>query len=128
VGVNVKMYGTENMNLRQFILQNQDQKARAWVRERGFDGLYVRLTHRYLCGQRVHSLDIANIHATVPGQGHFTRIIEMVRTNFPDLWIYLENVQDPRFCQGLERRGFRVSNANLTPPSYYLEPQRQLIS
>jgi NAD(P)H-dependent flavin oxidoreductase YrpB (nitropropane dioxygenase family) len=78
--------------------------ARAWVTEPGFDALYVRLVRRNGV-QPV--LDIANVKATNPGTGAFTRLVERVLAlGIP---VYVQGVS-PRFARKLERMGFIPSD------------------
>lgn len=112
------------MTLLEFIKTNRESRysRNSWVEEEGFDGLYVRIRYRYINGVKVKCLDIANVHATVPGKGCFTKLVKRID---PELCIYVENILDTRFEHKLLKLGFILENRNITPPSYYLEPRKE---
>lgn len=79
-----------------------------YVSEAGFDSLYVRYTKRVYQGYFVDPvLDIANVTVEEPlrGTGVFTRLIERLRNDRPNLTLYVESAQ-PRFYHMLLRYGF----------------------
>lgn len=94
-----------------------------YIRYPGFSSLYVRKGPMYIAGvndgQQFNALQIANITATKPGKGAFTRLIhsEILR----DWPIYVEHVLNERFQSKLERLGFvKVSVDGLGVPCYLL--------
>jgi hypothetical protein len=112
------------MTLNEFIHKYYDRNfpTNAWVTEYGFEGIYVRIGYRYINKERVKCLDIANIKAILTGQGCFTRLIETIQLNFPNLWIFVENVQTSRFQRGLLRLGFIQTEHDTYTACFYLEP------
>jgi len=50
--------------------------ANAYVLFDGFDGLYVRHGNHYIDGKLISTLDLANITATKPGSGAFTKLVD----------------------------------------------------
>ncbi len=99
-------------------LKQAGANSNAYVRAQGFSSLYVRMGRRYLCNV-MHSnvLDIANIEATNPGNGAFTRLAEDLHRRGINL--YVECVLNERFCSKLLRMGF-TQRENCLPPSFYL--------
>jgi hypothetical protein len=77
------------------------------VREAGFSTLYVRYGERYLAGKKYKTLDLASIEATVPGTGAFKQLVWRLRTHYPHLALFVENVMVLQFEEGLERLGFK---------------------
>lgn len=112
------------MNLFEFITSSTFRVSRnGYVDEQGFTMLYVRTTRRSFKGERVPTLDIANVSVCLPGQGTFTRLIEEIQINFPNLWIYVENVYNISFRHRLLKLGFiQERSMTTTVPSFYLEP------
>ncbi len=92
-----------------------------WVQEFGFDALYVRHSFRLIEDELKPTLELANMKASAPGEGAFTTLIDQVQIHFPNLWIYVENVQHPRFMRKLEQLGF-TRDLLYREPCYYLEP------
>lgn len=92
--------------------------ANSYVREPGFDALYVRISLRRFPerNELIKVLDIANIEATNPGQGNFTRLVERLHSLHN---IYVESVLNPRFERRLIKLGF-TQELNRIPPSFYL--------
>jgi hypothetical protein len=79
-----------------------------WVAEPGFAGLYVRKGARYVLHERYENvLDIADVETEEKGKGTFKRLIERLRTTYPTMHLYVENVLFIRFGEGLERMGFQ---------------------
>jgi hypothetical protein len=100
----------------------------AYVDFPGFDALYVRVTSRYIRGEWYDAVDLANLNATKPGNGAFTALFEHLKQHYPNLGIYVENVQIKRFAQGLLRLGFQVVSENRlewdgTPLSFWFPGQ-----
>lgn len=107
--------------LQQYIEQNQPLRN-VYVKEVGFQQLYVRIGRRYLNGMWVENvLDIANVDAKKTGRGFFTRLICRLQQDYPLPTLYVENVMTERFSGGLVRLGFTRHNTD-EPPSYYLLP------
>jgi len=75
----------------------------SYVREPGFQDLYVRKSRRMLDGELREVLDIANVTVTEEGTGTFTRLVERLSTNHS---LFVENVLNHRFRKGLLKLGF----------------------
>lgn len=69
-----------------------------------------------LGGERIKTLDIANISVYNPGQGHFTEFLAGAEKLFPA--IYIENVYEPRFALFFEDRGYERTTKSW-PTSLY---------
>jgi deoxyribodipyrimidine photolyase-like uncharacterized protein len=106
--------------LDEFISQGDEAWPKnSWIRESGFKSLYIRLSKRHLEGELRSVIDLANITASRPGSGTFTRLVARLRVQYPTLGIYIECVQQPRFSVMLVNRlGFKVNP--LDGSSYYL--------
>lgn len=90
----------------------------SYVDHPGFDDLYVRSNKVYVrfdgggwfCEP---VLQIANVTATEPGNGEFTRLVDHIiglgRA------IYVENVHNPRFRRKLTEMGFIIVNEAYCP-------------
>lgn len=95
--------------------------SNAYVRSQGFKSLYVRMGKRYLDGKTHDNvLDIANVTASKPGNGAFTRLVEELHAR--GIPIYVESVLNDRFALKLPRMGFTVRDG-LQPPCFYLFPK-----
>lgn len=92
-----------------------------YVYEPGWAHLYVRATLRHIeDALRGPVIDLANIEASRPGRGAFTRLVAKIRRKYPEAWVYVECVHNPRFEKRLVDMGFRYDRrytANL-----YLKP------
>lgn len=102
----------------------------AYVDFPGFDALYVRVSSRYIRGEWHDAIDLANLNATKPGSGAFTTLFEHLKQRYPNLGIYVENVQTKRFAEGLLRFGFQVVGEtpdrlewDVSPPSFWFPGQ-----
>jgi hypothetical protein len=97
------------MTLDEFIQNTKFFPNSAWVKEIGFSGLYVRKTQRVLDGMLYNNvLDLANISASKPGNGAFTKLVERLCKEYPHLTLYVENVMEPeRFGRKLIELGFK---------------------
>lgn len=98
---------------------------RSYVRERGFSSLYVRIGPRILEEKRIERvLDLAA--AEVPeyrrGKGILTKLLQKLRTEYPDLPLYLENVQSERLAYFYRRLGFKEINPRSELPCFYWRP------
>lgn len=93
----------------------------AWLDEPGFDRLYVRVTRRFIDGKWMPSIDLANIKATNPGNGTFTKLIERLNKQYTKYAIYIESVTNPRFSVKLLEMGF--IEMKYIPYSYYILPE-----
>jgi hypothetical protein len=80
----------------------------AWVRERGFESLYVRVARRHLEGKLRVTIDIANVTARKPGRGTFTKL-----------------ALEQRFRNKLVKWGFVEREGE--PHNFYLLPDKELI-
>ena len=108
--------------LDEFLAQGKNAWPKnSWVKEPGFKNLYVRISKRSLEGRLRPMIDLADITASRPGKGTFTRLVERLRVQYPMMGIYVESVLEPRFAVMLVNRlGFK---ANLTDGrSFYLLP------
>lgn len=86
-------------------------RSNLYVREKGFRSLYVRIGPRYIGKNKIPfdpTLDIANVAATYPGKGYFTRLVERLRRDYPHLGLYVETVFEDRFRRKLLRLGFEA--------------------
>ena len=116
------------MNLREFIEDSRKRTypSRAHLNEPGFrlpvGALYVRYTRRYILGEMKYPvLDLATVEAEKKGHGTWTRLIDRIRSEYPELHIFVESVLNERFVKKLESMGFQ----NLGPdgtPCFYLPP------
>lgn len=79
--------------------------------------VYIRKTVRHLDQAKVTSLDIANLVLYPTGQGHGTKLIDMLHDINPCQVTYIESVVNERFAGYLERSGWL--KAQTTPPSFY---------
>lgn len=78
-----------------------------WVREPGFRHLYVRMTPRYISGiAHDPTLDLANFEVRKPGHGTFTALINRLRSERPELTLFVECVLNGRLAKRLEALGF----------------------
>ena len=89
----------------------------SYVEEPGFDSLYVRISRRYIEDKMQTTIDLANMTASKPGNGAFTRLVERLRNQY-GLIIYVECVLNPRLEGKLVRMGFAQQQRD--PSSYYL--------
>jgi hypothetical protein len=94
----------------------------AWVIEPGFAELYIRVSWRPFENKMVQVIDLANITASKPGNGAFTKLVAKLRKTYPELGIYVESVLNSRFDAKLLKMGF-VERQN-SPHNYYLLPTR----
>lgn len=112
--------------LDEFLEKVQASKWRlgnSYVREPGFRGLYVRYGSK-LVGRQImqNVIVLANITAHRPGKGAFKKLIAKLRQNYPANPIYIENVLEPKFEDGLKRLGFEALSQEFDegPPSYFM--------
>ena len=79
----------------------------AWVKQKGFNGIYVRVGRMYINGElHENVINLANFEATTTGKGTFKKLIVHLRERWPQHDIYIESVITPRFEDGLKRMGF----------------------
>lgn len=91
-----------------------------WVAEPGFAGLYVRKGRRLVLDAVYENvLDIADVEAEEKGKGTFKNMIERLRTTYPTMHLYVENVLSRRFGEGLERMGFTLLHSDGSPDDYW---------
>ena len=111
------------MNLDEFIAQALNHGMRnSYVDEPGFDTLYVRVATRFLDGQRMKTIDLAVIGASVPGGGAFTKLVARLREQYPTMTIFVESVQTERFRDKLREMGF--VEREWEPYNFYLLPKK----
>lgn len=99
--------------------------SNAYVKAQGFNALYVRMGRRRL-GEVTHPLvfDVANVVASNPGNGAFTRLVGLLIEQ--GLSVYVECVMNVRFADKLRRMGFVEVGAHnedaceRQSPSFYL--------
>lgn len=103
-----------------FITQalSKDWPANSYVKEPGFSSLYVRVAKRYIEGEMLTTIDLANMTASRPGKGAFTKLVERLSSQYK-LIIYVECVLNHRLIGKLVRMGFLQHNDS---NSYYLLP------
>jgi len=105
--------------LEEFLVDPHRRPPNAYVRHNGFRRLYVRWSQRSLGGTVYKSiLDIANIEATKPGKGAFTKLVEDLHAR--NISLYVESVMNTRFEAKLLRMGFTQRPEQLGAPSFYL--------
>ena len=95
------------MDIDEFL--SNDKLPRDWIQEPGFSGLYVRKGPRYTFvrpPRLTYALDLANVSVENPGKGTFTRLLDRLENERPDLSIYVESIQVPRLADFLRRRGY----------------------
>ena len=97
--------------------------ANSYVKESGFASLYVRVAKRHINGKLQTTIDLANMTASKPGNGAFTKLVERLRAQY-GLIIYVECVLNPRLAAKLVRMGF-VQHTQHDPSSYYLLPEKE---
>jgi len=112
------------MNLDQFIETAKTQhRLRMHIFEPGFSTLYVRYTKRWIQGVAYYPvLDLASLEVEEKNRGAFTKLFNRIRSEYPALPLYVENVLTFRFGEKLESLGF----VNVGPeicPCYFLKPQ-----
>jgi hypothetical protein len=115
------------MNLDQFLQQAQGAfpVRNAYVHEPGFKHLYVRYTRRYLDSMICAPvLDIASIEAHKKGKQAFTNLFNHIRTAYPQLYIYVENVLNARFEAKLISLGFIQVGSDDFSPSFYIKKEQ----
>lgn len=87
-----------------------------------FPGLqvYVRRTRRHLDGAVRETLDLASVEAKKQGQGTFREFLPHFEhvAKFHGLFVYVENVQTPRFASFFERSGY-TKRGNEFPVCFY---------
>lgn len=100
-------------NIDQFIELWKQGKLSAWTRnlhlkQPGFKLFYVRIGSRVINHKMMENvLALANIEADKYGQGTFKKLIAHLRQTYPDLNLYVENVLQQQFVDGLLRIGFQ---------------------
>jgi hypothetical protein len=103
----------------------------SYVREKGFKFLYVRWGRHSIGGELFVCLDLANAEVKHPGKGTFKKLITRLRSEYPEVNLYLENVLNEKLLPGLPRLGFiRVEGSTLQPdyipPSFLLQGERHV--
>lgn len=111
------------MTLFEFIDKNIGNLDNEYVQEPEFKTLYVRMTHRIFNNKMGICLDIATVEAKIKGKGTFKNLIKRIQFRYPELWIFIENVQSLKFARGLERLGFE-RDTMYGSLCYYLQPNR----
>jgi peptidoglycan/xylan/chitin deacetylase (PgdA/CDA1 family) len=91
----------------------------AWVRQEGFESLYVRKGPRYLNGTMYDRvIDLANMTALHPGSGTMSALITRLHTQGEHL--YVESILNQRLIPKLLRMGFLPQSRELAPSLYLL--------
>lgn len=93
--------------------------SRAWVREAGFESLYVRRACHRVGGEMRETIDLASLTAETPGRGAFAALVAKLRRDRPALTIYVESVMTDRFSKGLVRMGFLEAGPSAPSCFYY---------
>lgn len=110
--------------LEEFLSKGYGIGRNSYVKFPGFRSLYMRFTERYINGRRQVTIDLASLEATRPGNGAFRALVAELCAKHPAHTIYVENVLTTRFCEGLERMGFRKQTwgdgAPDGAPSYFM--------
>lgn len=85
-----------------------------YVRETGFESLYVRKSRRVFRGSVLPFLDIAavSVRPRKRGQGLFTALLARIQAEHPEMNIYVESVLNPRLPAKLLSLGFEPSDAD----------------
>lgn len=98
----------------------------AYVKERGFKGLYIRMTQRYIQGKMWNPvLDIANVEAKSPGSGAFTSLVQRLQEQYPHMGLFVECVLNERFRSKLLALGFHsTARESDLSPSFWLPPRQ----
>lgn len=114
------MNQSELPTLDEFLARGPEKFPRnAYVTEDGFESLYVRWGFHMVDGKMLSCLDLANMTATRPGHGAFKALLKKLRSEQPDLPIYVESVLNEKFMAGLPKHGFTYV-PNSYPPSFVL--------
>lgn len=105
--------------LEEFIKQAQQAKfgQRSWLYSRDLE-IYVRKGFHLIENRMETCFDIANITVYKPGFGTFTKLVADLLPLIPWPILYIESVQEARFCRYLERNHWLPS---ITPYCYYLK-------
>jgi len=80
--------------------------------------VYVRKSSRLVSGQRMNTLDIANIDVTEPGHGTGGKFFEQAHEMNPWLATYFESVLNNRLGRYLLKHGYKI-DPGVFPLSYY---------
>lgn len=112
------------MNLDEFITNAKSGWPKnQYVEFEGFDSIYVRFGRRYIGNVDVDNvLDIANLTASHPGSGAFTRMIRHLESRWPELTIYVECVLNERFANHLACDGWHPISHAMGSKSFILKP------
>lgn len=100
----------------------------AWVTYPGIASLYVRNGSVYIGDKIVDNVfTIASIEARTTNRGTFTKLIHMLRDNYPGMTIYIENVLNPQFNHVLERLDFcrDYNRGSIGPQSWFLPGEEE---
>jgi len=124
---------TTMMDLAQFIAYGRELNwpVGRHIQQPGFSSLYVRFGPRYIDRKPWNPVfTIASASATEPGRGSFKALIHQLRTDYPDLTLYLENVLNQQLVPGLARLGFVLApdqhpNVVRSSPSFWLPGRQQ---
>lgn len=104
-------------SLDDFLAQNP-VRGNAYVKERGFRSLYVRVGPRYIAGTLYPKvLDIARAEVIRKGRGRFTALIN--RLHEQGYTLYIESVLNERLVPKLLSMGFTQLPSD-GAPSFYL--------
>ena len=88
-----------------------------WIHLPGFRSAYVRVCKRYIQGQYMDVIDLANLAAISPGKGAFKGIVKHIQTTYPAFVVHVESVLSSQFQEGLLRMGFQNTGF---PNNFYL--------
>jgi len=103
-------------------------KGHEYVRFPGFKSLYVRYVTRYIAGEFIHPvIDLANLEAKSPGKGAFGELHSHLRLNYPECWLYVENVLNPRFAKKLLKMGYTSQPIGMSECFYMPSVQMRMM-
>lgn len=126
------MITEENSVLSKILHFAKAKKNNAWIYHEDVH-VYVRVNMKFIAGQSVKTLEIANITVQDPSKGYFTQLIseleEALALKDSDVeCIFIENIFSPRFVEFFRKRGYFESRSSVYDviicPCMYLLLQR----
>lgn len=103
--------------LKEFLEREKQFPFNEYVKEPGFESLYVRDSFRFIEGVKISTLEIANVTVMKPGNGTFTSFVKRLETEHN---LIVECVTSPRFESLLVNLGFqKLPNTGDGFPTYY---------
>ena len=98
-------------------------KTNEWIVYGPFS-LYIRVGQRYIEGQRLRVVDLANFEISDErerGKGHFSALLNDVNAlgkKYGYAGIYVESILNDDLVPILKRKGFRIVNNDMIPSMY----------